>query len=131
MSKAPPYVTISLVFFILIGVGFTYSYFFYPNRHPVDCAIKAVTGKDCPSCGFSRAFGNYTHLQFSEGKKFNTLSWHFFLFFLFQFFLRGAIILIYFIKPQLIRPRYVKTEVLVSILLFLFATLPILLTIKT
>ncbi|MEO6303920.1 MAG: DUF2752 domain-containing protein [Bacteroidia bacterium] len=118
------------MFFILIGVGFSYSYFFYPNSHPVDCAIKAATGKDCPSCGFSRAFSYYTHLQFNEGKNFNALSWPVFLFFLFQFCLRGVIVLFYLTKHKHIHPSFVKTELSISILLFLLAFLPLVLTIK-
>ncbi|MDP1802382.1 MAG: DUF2752 domain-containing protein [Bacteroidota bacterium] len=130
MRKAPSYVIISLVFFILIGVGFAYSYFFYPNDHPIDCAIKAATGKDCPSCGFSRAFGNYTHFQFKEGRDFNSLSWPFFLFFSFQFVLRGGVVLIYLLKPKLISPGFVKIELVISVLLFLSVVLPLVLTIK-
>lgn len=130
MRKAPSYVIISLVFFILIGVGFAYSYFFYPNDHPIDCAIKAVTGKDCPSCGFSRAFSNYTHFQFKEGKDLNALSWPFFLFFSFQFFLRGGIVLFYLLKRKQIPSLFVKIEIVVSIALFLSVVLPLVLTTK-
>lgn len=130
MLKAPGYVIISLVFFILIGVGFAYSYFFYPDNHPIECAIKAATGKDCPSCGFSRAFSYYTHMQFQQGKNFNPLSWPVFLFFSFQFFLRGIIVLLFLSKSKLIGPAFVKIELVISILLFLLAFLPLVLTIK-
>ena len=131
MRKAPPYVIISLVFFILIGVGFAYSYFFYPNSHPIDCAFKAATGKDCPTCGFSRSFSYYTHFQFVDGKSFNALSWPVFLFFIFQFCLRGIIILLFLNRSKLIGAAFVKIELITSILLFLLAFLPIVLTIKT
>ncbi len=130
MRKAPGYVIISLVFFILIGVGFAYSYFFYPNSHPLDCAFKLATGKDCPTCGFSRAFSYYSHFQFTQGRNFNALSWPVFLFFLFQFCLRAIIILLFFNKSKLIGATFVKIELIISILLFLLAFLPIVLTIK-
>ena len=127
MRKAPAYVIISLVFFILIGVGFAYSYFFYPNDHPVDCVVKAITGKNCPSCGFSRAFSNYTHFQFKEGKQFNAFSWLVFLFFLFQFFLRGSIVIYFFKAKKEIGNSFIKTELIISILFFLLAFLPLIL----
>lgn len=127
MRKAPAYVIISLVFFIVIGVGFAYSYFFYPNDHPLDCAVKEATGKDCPSCGFSRAFSNYTHFKFTEGRSFNALSWPVFLFFLLQFFLRGGIVFYFFKTKRQPSSQFILTELIISISFFLFAFLPLLL----
>jgi len=127
MNKAPGYVIISLVFFILIGVGLAYSYFFYPNSHPIECAIKAHTGKDCPTCGFSRSFSNYTHFQFSQGKNYNALSLPVFLFFLIQFLIRGAVAFYFLLTRKLIRQNLIKIDILISISLFLLAFLPIIL----
>ena len=127
MFKAPSYVIISLVFFILIGVGFAYSYFFYPNDHPIECAIKAYTGHNCPTCGFSRAFSNYTHLQFTEGKNYNTLSWNVFLFFLVQFLIRGFVIVYFYITHKLFNALLIKSDIVISISFFLLAFLPIIL----
>jgi len=127
MRKAPAYVIISLVFIILIGVGFAYSYFFYPNDHPIGCAIKAATGKDCPSCGFSRAFSNYTHFKFEEGKNFNALSWPVFLFFSLQFFLRATIVFYFLKTKQRILNRFIIADIVISISFFLFAFLPLIL----
>lgn len=127
MIKAPSYVIISLVFFILIGVGLAYSYFFYPNSHPVECAIKAYTGKDCPTCGFSRAFSFYSHFQFTNGKSFNSLSWLPFLFFLVQFIFRGSIVIYFMVKQKIISTLLIKIDCVISISLFLLAFLPIIL----
>ncbi len=127
MIKAPSYVIISLVFFILIGVGFAYSYFFYPNSHPIECAIKAYTGKVCPTCGFSRSFSYYTHFEFSQGKNFNTLSLPVFLFFLFQFFIRGIVVFYFLSTKKLIPQNIINIDILISISLFLLAFLPIIL----
>lgn len=127
MNKAPGYVIISLVFFILIGVGLAYSYFFYPNTHPIECAIKAKTGKDCPTCGFSRSFSHFTHFQFSQGKNYNALSLPVFLFFLIQFFIRGAVVFYFLRTKKLIRQNLIKIDILISISLFLLAFLPIIL----
>jgi hypothetical protein len=127
MRKTPAYVTICLVFFILIGMGFAYSYFFYPNNHPVNCMIRSYTGKDCPSCGFSRSFSYYTHLQFREGKTYNTLSFPVFLFLFFQFILRGSVVFYFLTARKIISERLIKIEVIISILLFLLAFLPLIL----
>jgi hypothetical protein len=127
MQRTPAYVVISLVFFILIGIGFAYSYFFYPNDHPLDCVYTQVTGKSCPTCGFSRAFSYYTHFEFVSGKNFNANSFLPFLFFLFQFFLRGIIILYFFAARKIFSPVLIKIEVIISISLFLLAFLPLIL----
>ncbi len=130
MLKAPAYVTISWVFLILIGIVFSYSYFFYPNAHPIDCIIKQHTGKNCSTCGFSRAFSFYSHFQFTEGKNINPLSWSVFLFFLFQFLLRLIIVLHFSITKKLLKPKYLKADLLISILGFLLAFLPVLFNTK-
>ena len=127
MQKAPSYVIISLVFFILIGVGFAYSYFFYPNDQPIECAVKAYTGHDCPTCGFSRAFSFYTHLQFQEGIMYNSLSWNVFLFFFFQFLFRGIVVISYIIRRRSFNRIIIKSDLLISISFFLLAFLPIIL----
>lgn len=127
MSKAPAYVIISLVFFILIGVGFVYSYFFYPNNHPLDCIVKNYTGKDCPTCGFSRSFSCYSHLEFMQGRTHNSLSWSVFLFFAIQFLLRGFVFIKYLSQRFVFKRWFVVSDVIISISLFLLAFLPIIL----
>lgn len=126
MFKAPAYVTISWMFLILIGIVFGYSYFFYPNAHPINCAIKERTGKNCAACGFSRAFSNYTHLQIKEGKEFNNRSWPVFLFFLFQFFLRFFIVSHYYLRKKMPGAAFLKADIAISISAFLLAFLPLL-----
>lgn len=126
MSKTPAHVIVSWVFLILIGIVFGYSYFFYPNAHPLTCLIKSHTGKDCSTCGFSRAFSFYAHLQFTQGRNFNPLSWAVFLFFVFQFIFRFFIVLNYFFTKKPFSAVFVKTDVLISISGFLLAFLPIL-----
>src|SRR5437762_1692972 len=96
MRKAPAHVTISLVFFILIGMVLGYSYFFYPDSHPVNCLIKERTGKDCPSCGFSHSFSYFTHFQFNEGIKFNSYALGVFIFLMAQFVLRMIVVIAYY-----------------------------------
>jgi hypothetical protein len=126
MSSSPAHVTISWVFFILIGMVLCYSYFFYPNSHPIDCLIKARTGHDCPSCGFSRAFSYFSHLQFEEGMKFNSRAYSAFIFLLAQFLFRFIVIISYFLSKKQFSSLLVKCDVIVSISGFLFAFLPLL-----
>lgn len=127
MHKTPAHVTISWVFLILIGIVFGYSYFFYPNSHPIGCLVKQYTGKDCATCGFSRAFSYYSHFQFSAGKNFNPFSWPVFLFFVFQLALRVFVVLKYHLTKKSFGKSAVVTDVIISISGFLLAFLPILL----
>jgi hypothetical protein len=126
MHRTPAHVIISWVFLILIGIVFGYSYFFYPNSHPIPCMIKEYTGKACATCGFSRSFSNFVHFKFSEGISFNPLAFPVFLFFIFQFFLRTAIVIHYRTTKKELSPFIIKTDVIISISGFLLAFLPIL-----
>jgi len=126
MNKTPAHVIISWAFLIIIGIVFCYSYFFYPTTHPIDCFIKQNTGKNCPTCGFSRAFSYYTHFQFATGKNYNPLSWPVFLFLVFQFSLRITIVVSYLFTKRNVNDKWLKTDVIVSISGFLLAFLPIL-----
>jgi hypothetical protein len=88
--------------------------------------MKMSTGRDCPSCGFSRAFSYFTHLRIDEGKQYNRFAWHVFLFFVLQFFMRLFIIVHYFITRKNLPAAIVKSDALISISLFLLAFLPLL-----
>jgi hypothetical protein len=127
MKQANAYVIISLVFFIIIGVGFAYSYFFYPNAHPVDCIVRSYTGVDCPTCGFSRSFSYYSHFEYGLGRKFNKLSWPVFLFFAAQFFLRSSVVAYYYCGVRKFSNTFVTVDIIISISTFLLAFLPIIL----
>lgn len=126
MKNTPAYVTVSWVFLILTGIVLSYSCFFYPDTHPVNCIIKEKTGKDCPSCGFSRAFSSYTHFEFEKGKAFNPLSLAPFIFFSAQFFLRFGILLYFYLKRRIPSARFILWDILISISGFLLAFLPLL-----
>lgn len=127
MRLAPAYVSISLVFFILIGMGFAYSYFFYPFDHPIDCMYSKITGKVCPTCGLSRSFSFFTHFKFQEGKSYNDNALFIFLFFLLQFVWRGFVMLSFFTARKSFSSPVIKTDVIISISMFLLAFLPVIL----
>ena len=126
MIRVPAHVIISWVFLILIGIVFIYSYFFYPDSHPIDCLIKSRTGKDCSSCGFSRAFSYYTHFKIEDGQKFNPLSWPVFLFVVIQFIMRLIVVLNFHFAKKNLSPALVKSDIFLSICGFLLAFLPLL-----
>jgi hypothetical protein len=127
VKKLPAYVIISMLFFLLIAIGFAYCYFFYPAAHPVGCVIRDITGKDCPSCGFSRAFSYYTHLQFEEGRGFNARSLPVFIFFAVQLAWRGGLTAFFlFTRRQQVSARLEWTDAALSAVFFLWAFLPLL-----
>ncbi len=88
------YRSINLGVIVLIGIVFCYSYFYYPNNHPFNCVIKKYTGKECSSCGMSRAFSNFTHFNFANGKQNNKHAFAVFVFFLIQFCMRLLVLVI-------------------------------------
>ncbi|MGZ3900690.1 MAG: DUF2752 domain-containing protein [Bacteroidia bacterium] len=110
----------------MIGIVFSYSYFFYPAAHPIDCFVKQHTGKNCPTCGFSRAFSYYSHFQFNIGKQYNPLSWPVFLYLALQFFMRLSIVCYYSFTKKIVNSALLKADVIISISGFLLAFLPIL-----
>jgi hypothetical protein len=114
-------------FCFLQAPSFIYSWYFYPDTHPIDCAIRQHTGKDCPTCGFSRSFSLYTHFQFKAGRDFNPRSFPVFLFFGLQFLMRGFVIARYYFTRKNLAPAYIKSDVLISISGFLLAFLPLIL----
>lgn len=126
-NKNNAYFIVNFIFVILIGIALGYSYFFYPNKHPISCIIKEMTGNDCSTCGFSRAFSAFTHFQFYEGKSFNKYAFGCYLFFVSQFVLRLFLIGFTLFKMAIIPLKYVCTELIVTILFFLIVFLPLIL----
>lgn len=121
----------ALNFFIIITVGivFSYSYFFYPNSHPVGCLVKKVTGKDCSACGLSRAFSAFTHGKWEQGKNYNPLALNVFLFFLIQGCYRAIAVLYERLKKQPIPQKIIYLDAFLTILYFLYCFSPFILVI--
>jgi hypothetical protein len=92
MKQLSAYGILNGICIVLIGIAFSYSYFFYPNNHPVNCIVKQKTGKDCPSCGFSRAFSAFTHNEWEQGKVYNKVALNCFVFFCVQLFWRFLLV---------------------------------------
>lgn len=125
--KNNAYFIVNFIFVILIGIALGYSYFFYPNNHPIGCIVKEMTGKNCSTCGFSRAFSSFTHFQFLEGKEFNKNAFGCYLFFVFQFFLRLFLLLYSVYQKKTISERFKFLEILITVVFFLIVFVPLLL----
>lgn len=126
VNNKKDYFIVNLVFLIIIGVVLGYSYFFYPNDQPIQCVYKAYTGKNCSTCGFSRAFSAYTHFNYTEGSYYNQHAFACFLFFLIQFCLRLSILLIYFMNPLRLTRLFMISEITLTVIFFLVAFFPLL-----
>lgn len=120
------YFIVNLIFVLIIGVVFGYSYFFYPNDQPIQCIYKAYTGKNCSTCGFSRAFSAFTHLEYAAGAGYNTNAFGCFLFFLFQFLLRILAGAMYLINPSKPSRPFMIIELVITAIFFLVVFYPLL-----
>ena len=71
---------IKIILALLIGIILGVSFFLHPENLPVKtCYFHDKTGLSCPTCGLTRSFYSFSHLQFVEA---------------FQFHIMGPIILI-------------------------------------
>lgn len=120
------YFIVNLIFIIIIGVVFGYSYFFFPSDQPIECVYKAYTGKECSTCGFSRAFSSFTHLNYLEGVAYNANAFGCFLFFLFQLLVRLLAVTLYLINPSKPSKAFMITELVITVLFFLAVFYPLL-----
>ena len=105
----------------VIGLIFLYSGFFVSTDLAITCSYKAQFGVECVSCGFSRDFAAFTHLDFSD--KINPYSAGLFLFFFIQFIGRIVVLLL---KPNK-EEQVIRWDVWLSVVLFVVLIGPYLL----
>jgi hypothetical protein len=125
-NKNNAYIIVNFIFVIIIGIVLSYSYFFYPSSHPIGCLVKDYTGKNCSTCGFSRAFSAFSHFEFHIGKVYNHHAFGCYLFFVFQFLFRGMIVFVNTLKIY-ITSKFIVIEIILTILFFLITFLPLIL----
>ena len=83
------------------------------------CLHKAITGKECSSCGITRDFMNYLNLDFS--KNINQYSFNLFLYCILQFGYRLAMSAFGF---MIIDRAYIKKVIIADVMItFLFGTI--------
>ncbi len=80
------YRIINIILAGVLGLIFLYSGFFVATDYALGCYYKSEFGINCVSCGFSRDFANFTHLNFNDSL--NQYSLGLFSFFIFQLLLR-------------------------------------------
>lgn len=124
MAKPTLYQKINLGVIVIIGIVLSYSYFFYPTKHPINCVIKSYTGKECSSCGISRAFSYFVHGKITEGKVYNTYAWFVFLFFITQLIWR---LMLFLIKKLASHSSIIFVDLLLTTGTFLLSFGPMLL----
>ena len=125
LRKNNAYAIVNLIFVVLIGIALGYSYFFYPNNQPINCAVKELTGKACSTCGFSRAFSAFMHFKYQEGVAYNPNAFACFVFFITQFELRTLLFCVESFTNKTIPNRLIYTEVILTILHFLVVFTPL------
>ena len=120
------YVQINFLILVFLLLGFLIFYLSYNNETALNCTVKAATGNDCPTCGLSRAFWSFLHFDYLYGIGKNTRAFLVFLFFVFAFFSRLGILFSYVVYDMSVRPAFIKTDIVISISLYLLAFLPLL-----
>lgn len=59
-------------FLALLACIFLFSFFNNPEKSLLPgCYFKSLTGNDCPSCGLSRSFYEFSHLNFPKAFQFH------------------------------------------------------------
>ncbi len=105
------YRLLNIVLAGVLGLIFLYSGFFVSTDYAINCSYKSQFGVDCVSCGFSRDFASFTHLDF--GKKLNQYSSGVFLFCFIQFVIRVFLVF----QNKLKENKYARIDVWFSLFL--------------
>lgn len=128
INRKNPYQIINLTFLGIILLIFLYSVLFSPekNNYPIKSSYTAITGKTSISSGLSHGFSCIVRGRFEQAVGFNPYSIQLFSFFTIQFFMR-LIILIYICRIEAaVKAIAVKTDIIVSSVLFLLFFYPFL-----
>ncbi len=71
MKKRTIFKILRLSFYAIFFIFFV----LYPTENIISgstiCIIKRFTGRDCPTCGVTRAFSSIMHFNFSDALKYN------------------------------------------------------------
>ena len=113
------YRLLNAVVMILLFIIFVFSITTTKDSKFIPCQVLTNTGKTCNSCGLTRDFIAYSHLDFSD--PINENSKFVYIWFLFQFILRSIITL----KPSYIGARLMKVDLVLTILSGTLAFIPL------
>ena len=102
----------------VLGLVFLYSGFFVSTDYAIDCSYKTQFGIECVSCGFSRDFASFCHLDF--GDKINPYSTGLFLFCFIQFVWR----LFFSFKTSFKEQLLIRIDLSLTVLTFILLVGP-------
>jgi hypothetical protein len=102
------YLILNIIFAALLFCLFISSYFVESNPL-ISCQVLGLTGKECNSCGLTRDFRSFSHLNFNN--PINSQSIIVYSWFMLQFLIRILLIQI----PSNLRDRVVKFDIIFSI----------------
>jgi hypothetical protein len=120
-----PYRILNLVFIIIILLVIAYSiYYGTPGReHPIPSGSELLTGKTSISTGLSRSFSAIVRFRFHEARELNPYGIRIFMFFLLQLLMRVSG---FFIISKVNRKKFIRADIIVSVLLFIILFWPFL-----
>jgi len=126
MKIIDSYRIINIILAGIIGLVFIYSCLFLPEEgnHLIPSFYSDLTGKTSPSLGLSRAFSALVRGQFDLADQFNPHAKNIFAFLCFQFIFR-LLSLGIDKMPFLNKRTWISVDILLSILLFTLAFLPL------
>jgi hypothetical protein len=124
------YLIINIFFAGVIMLVIVYSGIFSPEHdsYPVACFHKKLTGVPCASCGLSHSFSLIVRGRIDEAYQWNANAMRVFLFFASQLVLR-VVFSLFYIKFPSTRRQLIITDCTGSVLLFLIAFWPFIVSI--
>jgi hypothetical protein len=95
-----------------------------PEReHPIPSGSELLTGKTSISTGLSRSFSAIVRFKFHEARELNPYGIRIFMFFLLQLLMRVSG---FFIISKVNRKKFIRADIIVSVLLFIILFWPFL-----
>ncbi len=117
MSKKE-YILFNVLLVALLFCLFIIAFVSNENTNLISCQMVKVTGQECSSCGLTRDFIAFTHLDFRS--PINDQSIFVYLWFLFHLIIRSILIL----RPKCINPNLMKWDLMISLLTGIVVFLP-------
>lgn len=111
--------------FLVLFIFLLLYLFLYSNSldNGIQCEYKKITGRECETCGYTRAFVLFLNGEFSKGIKLNQSSILYFLAFCYIFLTRLIwVIFSLFIQKNKLSKKIIFIDVLISSLIITIAT---------
>jgi len=112
------YSLLNVLFVALLFCLFVVSFFYDVDNNFITCQVLEATGKECKSCGLTRDFVSFTHLDFKS--PINDQSIFVFIWFVLQFLIR---IVLVFLTSRM-NDKVMKYDLIISLLSGIIVFLP-------